>query len=342
MPVEVCAFWLTGSPVEQIWLQRLKAGGLAVWSAAKWQGRGIGGFAAYQAGLSVLAEHCRSSNYDMLHSHFQLGSLAGLALRRVGMVHAAVRTAHITLEWGQGGVNRLLRTVSDVLYPLLLDGEAGVSPAICRRLDRRLAARLLRKTSRYIPNAIHLPVQTVSKGYRSPPPLLLGALGRLEHQKGFDFLLEAFNRLNQQGEDVRLVIAGEGREQRSLEAQIAAEPWSERVSLAGSIADGPGFIQGLDLLVLPSRYEGLPTVLLEAMALGVPVAAFRIPGIQEVVDENSAWLADAADSTGLAEQIQHALHNPVESARRAANAAKLVQKYDLAAIAEEYEQFYRG
>ena len=96
------------------------------------------------------------------------------------------------------------------------------------------------------------------------------AIGRLTHQKGFDRLLEM---MAAGPPDARLTILGDGPDRTALEAQRAALGLAERVALPGFAPDAPRHIAGADALLLPSRWEGLPNVALEALALGTPVIA---------------------------------------------------------------------
>ena len=120
------------------------------------------------------------------------------------------------------------------------------------------------------------------KGHRG---LLLGAMGRLSPEKGFDLLIRAADRLLADGVDVTLWIAGEGDSRPQLETLIQQLGRSDRIHLLGQVADVKCFFQALDIFVLSSVREGLPNVLLEAMSLSVPVVATRVAGVPALVRE---------------------------------------------------------
>jgi glycosyltransferase involved in cell wall biosynthesis len=109
--------------------------------------------------------------------------------------------------------------------------------------------------------------------------LLLGAIGRLSPEKGFDLLIQAVASLVRRGCDIHLLIAGEGSARPQLEAEIAKNAMGDRVKLLGQVPDPRLLLQATDLFVLSSLREGLPNVLLEAMAMQTPVVATRIAGV---------------------------------------------------------------
>lgn len=106
------------------------------------------------------------------------------------------------------------------------------------------------------------------------------AVGRLTHQKGFDRLLEM---MAAEAGDSHLTILGDGPDRAALEAQIAVRGLTGRVSMPGFVTDAARYIAGADVLLLPSRWEGLPNVALEALALGTGVIATpEAGGIDEI------------------------------------------------------------
>jgi glycosyltransferase involved in cell wall biosynthesis len=133
-------------------------------------------------------------------------------------------------------------------------------------------------------------------------PLVLAA-GRLVAAKGFDVLLAAWQAIPAQ-----LWIAGEGPQRSRLEALIHDYRLQDRVRLLGQCDDIDVLMEAADLLVLPSRREGFPYVLLEALHHRLPVIATRVPGAVDVLPQ--AWLVAVEDAAALAGAVSRALSDP--------------------------------
>jgi len=175
----------------------------------------------------------------------------------------------------------------------------------------------------------------------SPEQSLLGSVGRLTRQKGFDLLLSAQAALGRP--DVQLLLVGTGEEENRLRAQAAALGLQGRVHFAGYRRDVPRLLGALDLYVQPSRFEGMPNALLEAMAAGLPIVASAVDGICELITDGvQGWLVPAEDPAALAQAIGTALGNRTEAARRA-SAARLraTAQFSLEAMVTAWENVLR-
>lgn len=146
--------------------------------------------------------------------------------------------------------------------------------------------------------------------FDKPPGYVIGAAGRLSPEKGFDLFVQAAARLSRESGSVGFVIFGDGPLRNSLREQIVAHGLQSKCILAGFRADVHKYFPYLDLVVVPSRTEGLPVVLLEAMAAGVPVVAASVGGIPEVIDNGiSGYLVAPGDPIALAHRLGDALND---------------------------------
>lgn len=134
-------------------------------------------------------------------------------------------------------------------------------------------------------------------------------VARLAPQKGIPLLLKAAHILANEGLNFELVLAGDGPLRTAVEAQIRELNLTSKVSVLGPI-DSIGvrkLISASRAMVLPSFAEGLPVVLMEALALGVPVITTAVAGITELVDSDCGWVVPAGSAERLAEAMREAL-----------------------------------
>lgn len=147
-----------------------------------------------------------------------------------------------------------------------------------------------------------------------PPEPTIGTIGRLHPQKGHAHLIDAMKRLRESGFAVELEIVGEGELRRSLTTQIEECGLASAVRLPGAETDVPAILSRFDVFVLPSLWEGLPYVLLEAMAAARPVVASNLDGVAEVVtDGEDGILVRAGDPEALADGLRRALGDPARA-----------------------------
>ena len=144
--------------------------------------------------------------------------------------------------------------------------------------------------------------------FRQRRTRIVGAAGRLSPEKGFDVLVAAAAKVVSEDDTVGFLLFGEGPCKAGLVKQINAAGLSRSLVLSGFRADLDRFFPFLDLLVLPSYTEGLPNVVLEAFASGVPVVATAVGGTPEVVEDGvSGYLTPPGDAAALAGRILDAL-----------------------------------
>jgi len=171
---------------------------------------------------------------------------------------------------------------------------------------------------------------------------LIGFVGRLIEAKGCDQLIHAIAQISKERRDFFLVIAGEGPERGSLEALAKKLGVHEMVSFCGFRSDTEYIYGSLDLLVLPSREEGTPLVMLEGMVQEVPIVATTVGGIPEVIkDRVNGLLVPPDDPSALAEAIVSSLSMPDETRKRVLEAKKTVtESYNVEAWIKKYQDVY--
>jgi glycosyltransferase involved in cell wall biosynthesis len=184
----------------------------------------------------------------------------------------------------------------------------------------------VRARGRVIPNPVDLrPAATRRADSRT-----LIAVGRLDHQKGFDLLLPAFARIAGNHPDWRLVIWGEGPHRRRLEALCEQLGLTDRVRLPG-LTERPGqWVDDAALFVLSSRYESFGNVITEAMAAGLPMVVTDCPwGPGEIVQHGvDGWLVPPDDVAALAEGLDLLMGDDALRARLAEAARRNVRRFE--------------
>lgn len=143
------------------------------------------------------------------------------------------------------------------------------------------------------------------------------SVGRLAEQKNQRLLVDAVAILAARGRAVDLMLVGEGPERAALIAYIRAAGMAGHVRLMGQRGDVPALMAMATAYVHSSVFEGLPLVLLEAMALGVPIVARRAPGVDEALDDRVAMRVGGDDAGALADAMAAVLDDPATAATRA-------------------------
>jgi len=145
---------------------------------------------------------------------------------------------------------------------------------------------------------------------------LVGVVGRLEPQKGHAYLLEAWPSVLAEFPDARLLIVGDGSLRSRLQTRAHELAVADRIIFAGFRADVPRVLDALDILALPSLYEGMPLTAIEASAMARPVVATAVDGTPEVIREaRTGRLVPPADPGALSRAIRGILRDPLGAER---------------------------
>ena len=172
----------------------------------------------------------------------------------------------------------------------------------------------------------------------NPPSHCLLAVGRLSKQKGFDLLVESFSALAPSYPNWHLVIHGEGSERAALERLISELSLAGRVVLPGVRKDLGGAFASASLFVLPSRFEGFPNALLEALACGRPVVATACPGGTVEILGNGTYglLVPAEDVASLTAALDQMMANKELRNAYAQRARQAVSRYDVGVVSRRW------
>jgi glycosyltransferase involved in cell wall biosynthesis len=232
---------------------------------------------------------------------------------------------------------------------------SGRAWKVLRRLSYRRASRLVSPSAgvdrgfSWLPSArrvvIHNPVRLDEDDKAAVAPLgfpwphTVLAMGRLESEKGFDLLIDAFGRLAADFPDWGLAILGEGSLRQKLSAQIANLGLDDRIRLPG-VMDSAATLRRGELFVLSSRHEAFGLALAEAMAAGLPVVAADCPsGPAEIIHcGEDGLLVPGENAAALAGAVAQLMADPAQRRRLGQNARAAVRRFELSTVIQSWEQ----
>ena len=251
--------------------------------------------------------------------------LAGMLLRHRGMV-AVEQLPHASTS----RVHRWFKAVSS----RRLAAHVAVGEGSAREVERLagLPAGSVRTIHHGVPD---LPLQSRP---RPSSGFVVGSVGRLDRQKGLDVLVDALPAVP----DAFVLLVGDGPEREDLLARPAAAGVAERIAITGWQEDARNFLTALDVFVLPSRFEGFPQAVVEAMLAERPVVASDVGSVSEsVIDGETGFLVPPDDAPALADALAR-LRDDAELRRELGRRgrARALAEFSLTGMARAYEALY--
>jgi glycosyltransferase involved in cell wall biosynthesis len=221
------------------------------------------------------------------------------------------------------------------LFSKRLDGHVAVGERTARELEQRIGIPV--GSIRVIPNGIR--DRRLAPPEQPRPGMIVGSLGRLDTQKGYDVLIEAVPQLPP---GTRVVLVGDGPERSSLQSQAERLGVADRVRFVGWREDARDYLATFDLFALPSRFEGLPLAVLEAMLASVPVVAADVGSVAEAVVQGATGvLVPPEDVDALAAALAALLKDADRRAQLGeAGRALALERFTAEAMARRYEELY--
>jgi glycosyltransferase involved in cell wall biosynthesis len=291
--------------------------------------------------LAAVRRLLKETRPDILHTHLYhanlYGRLAALGLGLRGVV-AHVHNTYSRVKLHRCLWNFLLGRTGD----LVLVGSPQVWTDV-RRFDRVPVSRL-----RLLPNGVDLGELEVPwsreevRAYLGVRGFLIGAVGRLEVQKGHAYLLEAVSRLRREMGGFLVLLIGEGSQEETLKRQARKLGIDDLVLFLGTRRDLPLIYRALDLYVQPSLWEGLSLAMLQAMGAGLPVVVSRVSGALDLVQDGvTGCVVPPGDARALAAAIVRLYRQAETRARLGAAARRIVKEhYSLDVMLERVADIY--
>lgn len=285
----------------------------------------------------------RRERVDVLHAFLFHSNLIGRVVGRLAGVPAVI-VSERSVESGKTS----WRLWADRLTWRLADCWTANSREVARVLEQR--ERIVASRITVIPNGVdvaHFSQQVNPTAFRTQCDLMSGdrvvvCVGRLDKLKGQATLLEALRIVADEEPTSRLCFVGEGALRQALERQAAELRLMGRVCFAGSLADVRPALAVADLVVLPSTDEGLPGIVLEAFAAGVPVVATAVGGTPELVEhEHTGLLVAARDPAAMAAAIVRLMRDAGLRHRLSQSAREFVQHLSVDRMVGTTEHLYQ-
>ncbi len=287
--------------------------------------------------VAAMRRHLRHVRPDIIQTHSYKATALAWWLRRTGERFGWVGCFH-----GATTENLKVRAYHRLDQWLLRSADAPVIVAESQRRGLGSAAR----RAQMIRNAVLPPPPTegAAPPWSQQDAPVFATVGRLSPEKGVDILLQAAAALQHRHpmEAWSVVIVGDGQERTPLEALASQLGISRRVRFVGAVADPWPTYRHADVVVIPSRSEGLPNVLLEAMAADLPVIATAVGAIPDLVGGgHAATLVPTEDVQRLAAAMEHVLLEG-DHPEAAADRKRIRQEYALPGRVAAHLAVYRG
>ena len=298
--------------------------------------------------VSRLARFIDRVRPDIVNPHLFRSVVVAAPLARWHRVPAVVETYHGREGWRHGPIRGSF--VPDRLLSRFVTRVIAVSEA-ARDFLVRVKGYPADKVV-VVPNGRDLSALVPGRDRESarkdlgvdPHTPIVGVVGRLEDQKGHRYLLDAWPAVTRDFPDARLLLVGDGSRREALEAQVKALGIASSVIFTGFRADVARMLDAIDVLALPSLYEGMPLTVIEAAAMARPVVATAVDGTPEVVEHGvTGFLVPPANPPALSGALLTLLADP-DRARRLGETGRqrTLERFDLTQQVEATAAAYRS
>jgi glycosyltransferase involved in cell wall biosynthesis len=281
-------------------------------------------------------------DFDVIHAH-RYKEIIITVLSMVPRVRRLVVTVHGLEPRSQLSTRERLIAWGPIVLARLYGARfVGVSEEIAGRLTKWVGKSRVVK----IPNPMP-PIKGGESvdirarfGWAADRPVV-GFIGRLEEIKGPDYFLEVASRSR---EDAGFIVIGTGSMKVELLTRVRSDGLGDRVGFLGEVPDAVGYLRQLDVLAVTSRHEGLPMVLLEAAACEVPVVAFDVGGVRDVLDSGpAARLVPAGDAESFRKAVDEIVRDRDRARMAATSWARSVQaRFNVSRTVSSYLALYNG
>ncbi len=171
---------------------------------------------------------------------------------------------------------------------------------------------------------------------------VVGTVARLAPEKGIDKFIEVAEKALMKVDNIKFLIVGDGELRLILEEKVIKLDLQDKIIFTGARTDVPDLLSIFDMFLLTSNWESFGITLLEAMAIGVPIIAFAIDGVPEVVNETCAILVNPGNIKMMSQEVLNLFENESKQKKLIQGGLERVKKFDIAKISKEFTQIYKS
>jgi L-malate glycosyltransferase len=302
---------------------------------------GVGASLAQPGTLTALlatARRLRAERVQVVHGYLYEGNILGMLAGRLAGVPVRLASKRSLDRYARRSQRLATRLANGFAHRIVCNAEA-VSRFVLEE-ERPAPEKLC-----VIPNGIRFAAAPAGGERPAAVPAgakVVGAVGRLSWKKAYHHLLDAAARVRAVRDDVEFVVVGDGPMRAEVEAEATRLGIREHVHLLGEIRDARGLMRTFDVFVMSSVIEGMPNVLLEALAAERAVVVTSVGGIPEIVaHEKSGLLVPPGDPGALAAGVLRLLANPAEAGAFGAAGRRTIEaKFSVQAMVESFTRLY--
>ncbi len=329
-PVVCCLNW------KGKWSEEVEAAGIEIIALNKKSGLDLGAFIK-------LFKLIKTGNFQIVNTHLWTADVMGRVAAFMAKTPVVISTAQNVDVW-KTWWHRLI----DKILSFKTDRLIAVSEAVKKYYHQKVG--IPSEKIIYIPNAVEVEKysRTVDVKYLynefdlKEQDFILACIGRLTHQKGQAYLLEALHFLRVKYPNLRVLFVGDGEDREKLESMVKQLEIMDLVRFVGYRNDINQILKFSHSLILPSLFEGLPLCVLEAMAAAKPIIATNIGGVDELlVDNESGIIVEPQDPGALTKAIEKLMLLPDQGQQMGLRAQKVViDKFSIELAARETVELF--
>jgi glycosyltransferase involved in cell wall biosynthesis len=303
-----------------------------------------------RATLALVALY-RRERAQIVHTHTSKAGFVGRLAARLAGTPAVIHQPHGHIFYGYYGPRRtrfytaLERLAARWTDRIITLTERGTEEHLAQGIGRR---------RQYVVVPSGVPTRALRERAPSrawararlgltPDAFVIAAVGRFVPVKGFDLLVAALPRILAETSDARVLLVGDGPERAALERASGALGVAAHVRFTGAVDDVVGCLAAADVLAVPSRNEGMGRVIVEAMALGIPVVGAAVGGIPAVIADGECGVLVPADDAGaLADALARIGRDPMLRSKLGAAASVRAEVFSTAVMEARTLEIYRA